>query len=261
MTDQTLDADTRAAAAEPYGWIGLPLSLIAIAVLAVALCALVGAAAFGVEAAIVGWRVAMVRLSGLIEVIKGDPRTGEFIALCLSIAVYLAIAVVIFGLARFRGGARWRDLIAWHPWKPRRRMGLFAAVAGVTLLYSFIANAALAYFYPASQDWVTLPSGGLSIALFFVVAALSAPLTEELVFRGWLYTALRAKLGVAASLIVSSILFALAHWESTHLYALVVFPVGLALGFIRERAGSLKASMTFHALYNTVAFTLIWFGK
>jgi membrane protease YdiL (CAAX protease family) len=261
MTDRSLDADAPAAGAEPYGWIGLPLSLIAIAILALGLCAVIAAAAFGIEAAVVGWRVAMVRLSGLIEVMKGDPRTGEFIALCLSIAVYLAIAVVIFGAARFRGGARWRDLIAWHPWHPRRRAGLFAAVAGVTLLYSFIANEALAYFYPASQDWVTLPSGDWSIALFFVVAALSAPLTEELVFRGWLYTALRAKVGVGTSLLASSFLFALAHWEATHLYALVVFPVGLALGFIRERAGSLKASMTFHALYNTVAFALIWFGK
>jgi membrane protease YdiL (CAAX protease family) len=129
------------------------------------------------------------------------------------------------------------------------------------MVYSLAANEALAYFYPASQDWITIPQGWVSTVLFFVVATLAAPLTEELVFRGWLYTALRAKLPFAPCVVIVSALFALAHWESTHLYALAVFPVGLALGYLREKTGSLKTSMSFHAFYNGFAFVLMFFGK
>ncbi|WP_158807455.1 CPBP family intramembrane glutamic endopeptidase [Beijerinckia sp. L45] len=260
MTDLDIRADDFARA-KPYGWVGLPISLMAIVGLGMTVSALVSGTAFGVEVALVGWHAAVVRASGLFQAMKGDPHAGEFVALCLSILIYLAIALMVVTFARFRGGARWRDLIAWHPWEARHRSRLFWAIVVGTFVYSLVANEALAYFYPASQEWVTLPTGAWSVALFFVVAVIAAPLTEELMFRGWLYTGLRAKLSIWPSLVLSSILFALAHWESTHLYALVVFPVGMALGFIRERAGSLKASMSFHAMYNGIALVMLCFGR
>ncbi len=34
------------------------------------------------------------------------------------------------------------------------------------------------------------------------------------------------------------------------------FPIGLALGVIRERTGSVKASITYHAINNLAAFCL-----
>jgi membrane protease YdiL (CAAX protease family) len=252
--------DALTSAPRPYGWIGLPVSLVAILVLASALGAGVVAAVFGVEVLRVGWPEAVTQASSLFQAMKGDPRASEFIALCLSILIYVSLAIVVVAVAHWRGGDQWRDLVAWHPWSLRRAPRAFWLIAGVTLAYSLVANEVLAFYYPASQDWVQLPSGAWSIALFFVVATVAAPLTEELIFRGWFYTGLRAKLPLWPSLLISSVLFALAHWESTHLYALVVFPVGLALGVIRERAGSLKASMIFHALYNATAFMMICLG-
>ena len=57
---------------------------------------------------------------------------------------------------------------------------------------------------------------------------------------------------------ITSILFALMHYEHTHLYALAVFPVGVALGFVRERYASIKASAFFHGLYNLFSWVLIY---
>ena len=260
MTDLDLRADDFMRA-RPYGWIGLPLSLLAIVTSGVMACVLVFGIAFGVEVGVAGWHDATTRVSSLVQALKGDPHAGEFVALCVSALLYFAVALAVFAFARWRGGTHWRDLVAWHPWEARHRSRLFWAIVAGTLVYSLVANEALAYLYPASQAWVTLPTGAWSITLFFVVAVIAAPLTEELIFRGWLYTGLRAKLPLWPSLVISSILFALAHWESTHLYALVVFPVGMALGLIRERAGSLKASMSFHALYNGVALAMLGLGR
>ena len=247
--------------ARPYGWIGLPLSLVLIVVLGLLLSGFALGLVFLGGAAILGWHEASVRAANLIQAMQGDPQTGEFVALILGILVYAAFALAVFALARFRGGANWRDLVAWHPWTLARTPRSCWVTVVAAMIYSLVANAALAYFYPASQEWITVPQGLPAILVFFAIATISAPLTEELIFRGWLYTALRDKLSFAPSLVIVAALFAIAHWESTHLYALVVFPVGLALGFIRERTGSLKASISFHAVYNGVAFLLMLAGK
>lgn len=178
----------------------------------------------------------------------------------VSLVVYAALSAAVMAAARFRGDRCWRDLLGWHPWHPFRAERLFWVVAAAAIAYSLAADAIISHYYPPSRDWVTLPKGPLWIALFVVLAVVMAPLTEELLFRGWLYTALRAKIGVIAGVLVTAVLFALAHWEKSHLYALAVFPVGLALGFFRERTGSLMASMTFHAVYNGAALATLVFG-
>jgi membrane protease YdiL (CAAX protease family) len=253
--------EVHAKPARPYGWIGLPLSLGLIVILGAGLGGLALGLVFSAGAAILGWHEAAVRAVNLIQAMKGDPQTAEFIALILGILIYSTTALAVFAAAKFRGGANWRDLIAWRPWNLARTPRSCWVAVAATVVYSFVANEALAYFYPASQDWVTIPQGIPAILVFFAIATISAPLTEELIFRGWLFTALRDKLKLAPSLVITSGVFALAHWEPTHLYALVVFPVGLALGFIRERTGSLKASISFHAFYNGVAFLLMFFGR
>ena len=88
-----------------------------------------------------------------------------------------------------------------------------------------------------------------------------APLSEELLFRGWLYTALRWRFGFSAAFWATSLLFAVAHWDSTHLYALAILPIGLVLGYVRERTGSTKATTLFHMIYNSSGFALTFLGK
>ena len=249
-----------ASRAKPYGWIGLPVSLVAILIVGFALCATILAVAFLLGVLVLGRSEAVLRVTSLRSAAVGDPAAAEFLLLGLSVLLYGAVALAVSAAARLRGGHSWQALVGWHRWPGGGRLKLFGALAGLVLAYGFAANALLSYAYPASQEWVKLPQGAASIVLFGVLATAMAPLTEELVFRGWIYTALRAKLGIAASVLVSSVLFALAHWEKTHLYALTVFPVGVALGYIRERAGTITASMALHALFNGVSFVVLCFG-
>ena len=180
----------------------------------------------------------------------------------LSLALYAAFSLSVLGAARLRGGTRgWRSLVAWRRWNPVRGSRLVWVLLAVTLGYSLGANVALEWVYPASKDWVQLPGGQPWSALFILLAVVAAPITEELFFRGWLYTGLRSRVGATVTILVTATLFALAHWEKTHLYALAVFPVGLALGLIRERTGSIGATMTFHAGYNGFASLLLLFGQ
>jgi membrane protease YdiL (CAAX protease family) len=90
-------------------------------------------------------------------------------------------------------------------------------------------------------------------ALVSVVAIAAAPaICEELLLRGIVLPALRPALGSAGAIVTSAALFALIHWD---LYrAAFTFALGVALGVLRVRTGSLVAPVLAHALVNTITF-------
>lgn len=253
--------DMPAPEAHPYGILGLVLSLAAIVLVASFLVLVTAAAAFGVLVLLHGLQDA------LEQVVALDPSGGRneaFIGkltVVVSLMIYAATSAAVLIVARVRGGRRWRDLVAWRPWTPLRGAGYFWGLVVLVILYSLGADAAIAHLYPKFQDLVHMPKETKWVILFVILASVFAPITEELLFRGWLYTSLRRAIGVPAGILVTAVLFALAHWERTHLYALAVFPVGLALGYIRERTGSIKATMTFHAVYNGIASVLLFLAR
>jgi membrane protease YdiL (CAAX protease family) len=84
---------------------------------------------------------------------------------------------------------------------------------------------------------------------------------EELVFRGGVQAALRARLpaqafGLSVANIGASTLFALAHlWAHPPLVALGVLPVSLVLGAAYERSGHrLAAPMALHLYFNLLLY-------
>lgn len=181
-----------------------------------------------------------------------EPAGGRLddLALALSFAAYAVLGVAVLAAARIHGGTDWRDLVAWRPFRLSRRIWLLAAA---TLAYSFVADAALGYFYPPAEGWFVAPQDAARAAALLVLAVAFAPVVEELIFRGYFYTVLHRRFGFWAALLVTSAAFAYLHYESTHLYALVVLPVGLLLGVIRETTGSVKPVIALHAFNNFLA--------
>ena len=253
-----------AAAPAPYGPLGLGLSLVAIAVLFVA----------GALAAFFLFSLFILATSGpdrLKAILAGlNALTGDRAALAastpaqvISLVVYAACggAVVIMahvrataGLPfaqRLRPGAGWRALVAWRDW---RRDGVFWAFVAAGLAYQITAGLILESVLPDTKTWFALPASTLGRLLSFLLVVVLGPLVEELVFRGWIFTSLRARFTFAPVMLVTAALFAAAHYESTHLYALVVFPIGLALGYVRERYASIKASTALHGSFNLFAW-------
>ena len=90
-------------------------------------------------------------------------------------------------------------------------------------------------------------------ALVSVVAIAAAPaICEELLLRGIVLPALLPALGSAGAIVTSAALFALIHWD---LYrAAFTFALGIALGILRVRTGSLLSPVLAHALVNTITF-------
>jgi membrane protease YdiL (CAAX protease family) len=236
----------------PYGIVGLCLSLVVALVLALVFMVAVVAAVYFGDAALHGMADARTKAASALSALQVEDQFSAA-RLALGIFFYLAALASILSIARWRAGPDWRSLVAWRPplW-PLRDKVLWAIVA-IGLVYGFASSAALGHFYPQSNSWLLLPHSRVALVLLVVVAVVVAPVVEETYFRGWIFTSLRHSWGRWPAVIISALLFGLAHYESTHLYALAVFPLGLILAALRERTGSAWTSMLFHAANNLIA--------
>ncbi len=115
------------------------------------------------------------------------------------------------------------------------------------------AEAVAANFYPHLRELFTLPFEPLALAVTVFGVVIAAPVSEELLFRGLLYTSVRERWGFWPALLLTSTLFAAVHYEPTGVYALLVLPSGLLFGWLREVTGGVYASTLMHAAFNTAA--------
>ena len=92
----------------------------------------------------------------------------------------------------------------------------------------------------------------IALGLLALTAVVLAPLFEETIFRGALLPVLAARLGPLIGVLVSGLLFAMAHISVGELAPLTVLGVGL--GLVRLRSGRLWPSVLMHGLWNAVTF-------
>lgn len=106
--------------------------------------------------------------------------------------------------------------------------------------------------------------GPLQLTLTFISLAVLPPLAEEILMRGFLYTSLKKAMRVLWAALLTSLLFAIAHLPEggsdgpLYVAALDTFILSLVLIYLREKTGSLWASIGLHALKNTVAFLALF---
>ena len=97
--------------------------------------------------------------------------------------------------------------------------------------------------------------------LLFVAVAIAAPVTEELLFRGFLFSALRSR-GIRQGwvVLITTLLFTAVHTQYDIHDLTGVLMLGGLFGAGRARFDSVLPAMAMHAVANTVAFieTAIW---
>ena len=92
----------------------------------------------------------------------------------------------------------------------------------------------------------------LALVLLAFTAVVLAPLFEELIFRGALLPVLADRLGAITGVVLSALLFGLAHISIGELAPLTVLGIGLAL--VRLSTGRLFPCVLMHALWNAITF-------
>jgi len=171
--------------------------------------------------------------------------------------VLSGVPFVIFALAgvglliRRQGRDTWQRLGLRRPtWKQ-----LIAAlvIAGLLLGFDFLVSWVWQAIDPAGYELLDKVNenlfGGLATVGGAIALGLSAGISEELLFRG----AIQPRLG----LLLTTLLFALGHLQyGLTLATLQVFIIGLVLGLMRKRTGSVVLCIVTHAAYNMVGTLL-----
>ncbi len=85
----------------------------------------------------------------------------------------------------------------------------------------------------------------------FLHVCLFAPITEELLMRGYILTGLCDRVGTKKALVVTTILFAALHFNFVQTLSAAI--CGLVLGLLYVKTGSLFCCILAHALYNSIS--------
>jgi len=102
-----------------------------------------------------------------------------------------------------------------------------------------------------TQKEVGAAHTSLSVVVVLLFLAIAAPLVEELFFRGLLLRSLAGWLHPGAAVLVSGLLFGLAHFEKLQFAGLALF--GVVLGVMAWGFGRLGPSIAAHMTFNTIA--------
>jgi membrane protease YdiL (CAAX protease family) len=88
----------------------------------------------------------------------------------------------------------------------------------------------------------------VALVVFFITAALAAPLFEETLFRGFLLPSLSRYTGLPWAIGLSGLIFAAAHLSLSEILPLTL--LGMILGFVYSRSYNLLSPMVLHGLWN-----------
>jgi len=145
---------------------------------------------------------------------------------------------------------------------------VWRAAGGFVVFYALliVAGVLLSLLIPSFNTNQTQDLGFNNIntssqnVLAFIALVLLPPLGEEPLVRGYLYSGLRKHFTFRRAMILTSLLFGLAHLEFGNGGPLVwgaaidTFILSVVLVYLREKSGALWAGMLVHFLNNLVAF-------
>ncbi|HUT52916.1 MAG TPA: CPBP family intramembrane glutamic endopeptidase [bacterium] len=130
------------------------------------------------------------------------------------------------------------------------------------LVFSFGSDALLYYLHlnPVA-DWMTdVYDSARCFPCLMLAIILLAPLLEELVFRGFVFTGIQARLGPFWAVALSALPWALMHvqYQAQWYFMLLILLIGILLGLARWRTNSLLIPLAMHILQNSLASVEMW---
>jgi uncharacterized protein len=189
-------------------------------------------------------------------------------SIMLSIIASLGITMMVVAYLRWVRGLNPAELFGFAL-VPLRKVGLVVAVTILPVLI-VVAGIGAGMEYVLKDVWPDLAvqstvtqlataEDGLARTLMIIAAVLIAPLSEELIFRGFIYGVCKRFTDAPYAAVISALLFAVVH---VHVASFVpLFVLALILVWLYERTGSLLVPMLMHAGFNAVMIAMIfWQG-
>jgi membrane protease YdiL (CAAX protease family) len=196
--------------------------------------------------------VAVWALTGEVE--PAEREWGGFSPPLVLTLVHGFSAWLALRYARRQLGVPWSEL-----WAGRRAS--LAAAGGAVALQLGTSAVLLGMMSGLFAAWSALREEALAQAWLFdvqrfpwsvpVLGVVAAPVLEEAVFRGVMLRGLLAHTSPAKAIAASTVAFGLVHFALTQVF--VALALGVLLGVVYYRTGSLGLCIGLHALHNALA--------
>lgn len=185
-----------------------------------------------------------------------EPAFMQFFQILFSVFTFTVPFIVIYKFLRFRIS----DLIDFNTPKRENLPSFFL----IGISFCSFSNIAISF---ASQifenfginyevDYGDNPEGFFGFMLSLIATVIVPALVEEFAFRGIILGSLK-KFGEGFAVIVSSVLFGLMHGNFEQIP--FAFLVGLVLGFITVKSGSIWIAVLIHAFNNFISVFFNYF--
>jgi uncharacterized protein len=177
---------------------------------------------------------------------------GRALALSVIVACPLLLAALWVPIRIAR--QRFSDYLAlrWpHRDELARGLAMLAALLAVCFLFRLLLGQPMPAFM--IETYVSAKASG-SLAVLLVGFCVAAPIGEELLVRGFLFSGWsQSLLGVAGAIVLSSAAWASLHTQYNWFDMSQIFALGLLLGYVRQRSGSTWLTVILHAANNLAA--------
>jgi membrane protease YdiL (CAAX protease family) len=174
--------------------------------------------------------------------------TAAFVASCATQTTPDALGALglrLRGLVRALGAALFLAPVA------------YLVLIGLALVWPLALNAIGIedVVQPVARMLVDVPREQRAVAAIAGIAVI--PFFEELIFRGFLQPALERHVRPWLAIFLTSLAFGAMHGVAA---VVPIAGLSLVLGYARQRTGSVWAAFALHAVNNSLAFYLLWFG-
>jgi membrane protease YdiL (CAAX protease family) len=175
-------------------------------------------------------------------------------------AATIASAVVcsglIFIIVKVRRGASFAEYLAL---KPLSKKSVFAVLVITVVFIGLSSLVNLFLERPVESDFMYDAYRSVTaVPLFWMALVVFGPVFEELFIRGFLFMGfVKSRLGPVGAVILTTLVWAALHFQYGIYEIVIIFFLGLILGVVRYKTGSLWASVIIHALNNLLAVLLV----
>lgn len=182
-------------------------------------------------------------------------NNGNANSLAIILTLFVVVLITIMFI-KFKK-ADIKEYLALKPFNGKMLLGCIV----IFLIVDTIANMIGKQFDPHPMDYMK-PLFESAHPLWFWMLALIvvAPVYEEIIFRGFLFTGLASsRLGIWGASVISSLLFAIIHYQYMSVEIVLTVIIAMILSFSRVVSGSLLVPMILHVIANTLA-TMDYYG-
>lgn len=194
----------------------------------------------------------------LVEFAKNDPTAIilQILAVIPAHLITLLVAWLVVTKLRtysFRQTLGWKSggIVWWH-------------YPAILIMFAATAIVVSSFFPEQDNDLIRmLRSSRSAVYIVAILATFTAPIVEEVVYRGVLYSAFQRRVGVAGSFVIVTLMFAIVHIPQYYPSYSTIFLLGLLsliLTGMRVWTKNLLPCIILHTLFNGIQSLLLVLG-